>query len=55
MEGAAGCGEGGGVMACPHCGCKTTYQYDDSDDECLERCAACGEVFGIEDHADEEE
>jgi hypothetical protein len=42
-------------MACPKCGCKTTYQYDDSDDERMERCAACGEVFDVEDHTDEEE
>lgn len=45
-------------MACPKCGCKVTYQYDDGADllqepaaENLERCAACGEVFDIEDHA----
>lgn len=47
-------------MACPKCGCKVTYQYDDGDDcgasdERLERCAACGEVFDIEDGADEDE
>lgn len=47
-------------MACPKCGCKTTYQYDNGDDfgqsdDRLERCAACGHVFDVEDHADEEE
>lgn len=47
-------------MACPKCGCKTTYQYDDGDDcgmadDRLERCAACGAVFDVEDHAEEED
>lgn len=46
-------------MACPQCGCKTTYEYDDGDDCAadtdLERCAACGLVFPIEDHAPEDE
>ena len=47
-------------MACPNCGCKETYQFNSDDDfagddERLERCAACGAVFDIEDHADEEE
>ena len=47
-------------MACPACGCKVTYQYDSGCDgeqqpENMERCAACGHVFDIEDHADEEE
>lgn len=47
-------------MACPKCGCKVCYQYDDGDDfhpftENLERCSACGEVFDIEDHAPEED
>jgi uncharacterized Zn finger protein len=45
-------------MACPACGCKVSYQYDEeefgSGDERLERCAACGEVFDIEDSADED-
>lgn len=42
-------------MACPMCGCKTTYTYDDGDecamqsDDSLERCAACGHIFDIED------
>jgi hypothetical protein len=46
-------------MACPKCGCKVHYQYCDDDfgpdDERLERCAACGEVFDIEDSPDEDE
>lgn len=42
-------------MACPKCGCKVHYQYCDgdayatADDEDLERCAACGEIFDIHD------
>lgn len=47
-------------MACPNCGCKTTYQYNsgwdgEEDDPRLERCAACRHVFDIEDSADEED
>jgi uncharacterized C2H2 Zn-finger protein len=48
-------------MACPKCGCKVHYQYDSGwdaeqqSDENLERCAACGEVFDLEDAAEEEE
>lgn len=50
-------------MACPSCGCKVTYQFDDhpecsaraTDDNSLERCAACGAVFDIEDHAPEDD
>ena len=47
-------------MACQQCGCKTTYCYDEGDDmtggdERLERCAACGAVFDIEDSAPEDE
>jgi len=47
-------------MACPACACKVHYQYDDGDDcgphtEGLERCAACGHVFDIEDAADGED
>jgi len=46
-------------MACPRCGCKVHYQYNDAevgpDDEGWERCAACGVVFPIEDSADEED
>jgi ABC-type enterochelin transport system substrate-binding protein len=44
-------------MACPKCGCKVHYQYNEADfgqdDERMERCAACGEIFDIEDSADE--
>jgi len=47
-------------MACPKCGCKVTYQYDTGDDsgqcdENLERCAACGHVFDIEESEPEDE
>ena len=47
-------------MACPECGCKVTYQYDDGWDEMsssddLERCAACGHIFDIEDSAPEDD
>lgn len=48
-------------MACPKCGCKETYQYDHMEDcmivadERFERCAACGEVFDIEDAADDDD
>jgi uncharacterized protein YbaR (Trm112 family) len=47
-------------MACPKCGCKETYQYDtgwdgEQSEEGLERCAACGEIFDIEDQAPEDE
>lgn len=49
-------------MACPKCGCKTTYHYCDggddigpADDEDLERCAACGHIFFVDDHADEDD
>ena len=44
-------------MACPKCGCKTVYQFDDEDDpqDELQRCAACGEVFDLDDHAEEDD
>lgn len=49
-------------MACPECGCKVAYQYDDGEDDfCtkpdsgLECCAACGLVFDIEDHTPEDD
>jgi uncharacterized protein YbaR (Trm112 family) len=46
-------------MACPKCRCKTCYQYNDADfgpdDEDLERCAACGHIFYIEDHLPEDD
>ena len=50
-------------MACPTCGCKVTYPFDDHP-ECtaeafeyhtLERCAAFGAVFDIEDHTPEDD
>ena len=43
-------------MACPNCGCKTVYEYDDEDDgydDRTQRCAACGAIFDLDDHADE--
>lgn len=40
-------------MSCPYCGCKVTYQYNDS--EYLERCASCGKVFDIEMADDDED
>lgn len=50
-------------MACPKCGCKLSYPYtsdladdcDDFDDGRLERCAACREVFDLDDHAPEDD
>ncbi len=45
-------------MACPKCGCKTVYQFDDEDepqDDRLQRCAACGEVFELDDEAEEDD
>ncbi|HET8762051.1 MAG TPA: hypothetical protein VFM12_01450 [Gemmatimonadales bacterium] len=48
------------LMACPACGCKVHYQFNSEegftgDDERLERCAACGAVFDIEDAADDDD
>lgn len=48
------------IMACPECGCKVTYEYDDSCEgfggtEGLERCAACGHIFDFEDSGPEED
>lgn len=48
----------GKAMACPKCGCKTVYQFDDEDepqDDRLQRCAACGEVFDLDDHTEEDD
>jgi hypothetical protein len=47
-------------MACPECGCKVTYQYDDSFDgfdstEDMERCSACGHIFWIEESLPEDD
>lgn len=47
-------------MACPKCGCKVTYQYDDDWEFCSvepedERCANCGHIFWIEDSLPEED
>lgn len=41
-------------MACPACGCETTYCYDNDDGAPagdLERCMACNVVFSVEDEA----
>lgn len=49
-------------MACPKCGCKEVYGYNDDDEdicsadfENLNRCAACGEIFHLEDELDEDD
>ena len=45
-------------MACPRCGCKVCYQFDDEDDgedDRLQRCSACGQIFDLDDHADEDD
>ncbi len=46
-------------MACPACGCKETYQYNDGEDydlgDELIRCAACGAIFELDDEAPEED
>jgi DNA-directed RNA polymerase subunit RPC12/RpoP len=45
-------------MACPKCSCKVTYQFDDEDDpgdDRLQRCAACGVIFDLDDHEPEDE
>lgn len=41
-------------MACPRCGCKTTYYFDSEDeyiqeDYEMDRCAACGCIFYLMD------
>lgn len=47
-------------MVCPKCGCKVTYQYDaeeppEQGDDNLERCAACGNIFDIEESEPEDD
>ena len=46
-------------MACPACGCKETYLYNDGEDydmgDELIQCAACGAIFEPEDEAPEDE
>ena len=47
-------------MACPKCGCKETYQFDEGDDLSLsddfwEHCAACGHIFDVEDSLSEDD
>lgn len=48
------------TSCCPKCGCKEYYQFDSGWDdeqagENLNRCAACGQVFDIEDAAEAED
>jgi uncharacterized Zn finger protein len=45
-------------VSCPACNCREVYTFDDGDDpgdDRLQRCAACGHVFDLDDHADEDE
>ena len=46
-------------MACPACGCKETYQYNDGEDydlgDELIRCAACGAIFEPDDESPDDE
>ncbi len=48
-------------MACPKCGCKETYQHNDSDEEFgtdaedMQICSACGSVFYLEDELPEDD
>lgn len=47
-------------MACPLCGCRETYEYDDPEEADyghgdLQRCAACGSVFSIDDELTEDD
>jgi len=45
-------------MACPKCGCKTTYTYCEDDIIGLpgdqERCPACGAIFYVDDSAEDD-
>lgn len=42
-------------MSCPKCGCKVCYTYDDDQNEELERCAACGEIFSEHEAAPDDD
>lgn len=50
-------------MACPKCECNVHYEYDDHEAAFdlgsavgyLQRCAACGELFDIEDAAEDDD
>jgi transcription initiation factor TFIIIB Brf1 subunit/transcription initiation factor TFIIB len=47
-------------MACPVCGCKVTYSFDDYDEDYMadyarERCASCGLVFDELESADDDD
>ena len=35
-------------MACPKCGCRTTYQYDDEDDPQDDRLECAAEIHSLE-------
>ena len=44
------------AMACPNCLCIEVYVYDDEDepsDDRLQRCTACGLIFDLDDHIEE--
>jgi hypothetical protein len=46
-------------MACPKCGCKTTYAYCEDDILGLpgdqERCANCGSIFFVDAEDDDDD
>lgn len=45
-------------MACPQCGCKTVYEFADEDgpqDDRVQRCAACGAIFDLDDEDPEDD
>lgn len=45
-------------MACPNCGCKETYEFNDLDDVegfGIQRCAACGSTFYLDDEIPEDD
>ena len=45
-------------MSCPACGCKEVHPVldeNDRNDDRLQCCAACGEVFDLDEHAYEED
>lgn len=51
-------GAKGVEMACPKCGCKTTYTYTEDDILGLpgdqERCPNCGAIFFVDDSAEDD-
>lgn len=46
-------------MACPKCGCKVTYPFcsplEFYEDDEMEKCSNCGNVFWIEEALDEDD